>query len=368
MRNFVLFLVCLSMLYMNFYIFKNFVSIKIFENFKIIFGVVFAICGICGAIYFLSMFFEFKNPIYKISAFCVGVTFFGFFICFFYDICVTIFAILKIKYAKTILDILLIFGLGFFIIKGHLNAILTPNINEVEIKIKNLKNPLNFALISDLHIGGYLDENFVKNLVQKINSLRDLDAVFIVGDIVDLKGEQIGDKLNALNDLKSKYGTFYVSGNHEFYHGIDKILEKISTLKIKILNSQSVKFADINLAGVGDLTGFKFIKFEPNLEKTFTNVDRNLPTILLSHQPKFATNFLKNSKYKADLILSGHTHAGQIFPFNFLVKLDQKFVYGLYKFDENSQIYVSSGAGFWGPPFRIFTKPEIAYLKLKGQK
>ncbi len=350
---------------MNFYIYKIFISIKFFENFKIIFAIIFIFMAIFSFIFIMCELFNLFNPFYKISAFCFGISFFGFFICVFYNICVILFAKLNIK---IFLDLMLILSFIFFTAKGYLNAISVPDIKNVEIKIQNLKNPLNFAMVSDLHVGKYLNKDFVKNLVDKINQIKNLDAVFIVGDIIDLKGDEIGDQLDDLKNLKSKFGTFYVSGNHEFYQDIEGILNKISSLNIKILDNKNFKLNDINLVGISDLSGFWFNRFLPDIKTAFKNIDPKKPIILLSHQPKFITKFLLKSKFKADLVLSGHTHAGQIFPFHFLVKLDQPFLYGLYNFDENSQIYVSSGAGFWGPPFRIFAKNEIVNLKLKGYK
>ena len=114
------------------------------------------------------------------------------------------------------------------------------------------------------------------------------------------------------------------------------------------------------MAGVYDLAGIRFKNLEPNLDEALAGRDPNLPTILLSHQPKF----IKTMQKDVDLVLCGHTHAGQIFPFSILVLLDQGFLHGLYKINDRMQAYVSSGAGFWGPPVRIFAPSEIAILNL----
>ena len=182
----------------------------------------------------------------------------------------------------------------------------------------------------------------------------------IVGDLVDMRAELIGDFLDPLKNLKSTYGTFYVPGNHEYYHGVDGILEKIRALGIRILGNKNEKIAGINLAGVYDLAGIRFKNLEPNLDEALAGCDPNLPIILLSHQPKF----IKTMQKDVDLVLCGHTHAGQIFPFSILVLLDQGFLHGLYKINDKMQAYVSSGAGFWGPPVRIFAPSEIAILNL----
>ena len=144
---------------------------------------------------------------------------------------------------------------------------------------------------------------------------------------------------------------------------MDGILEKISSLGIKVLGNKNEKVGGINLAGVYDLAGFRFKNLEPNLDDALAGRDETLPTILLSHQPKF----IKTMQKDVDLVLCGHTHAGQIFPFGILVLLDQGFLHGLYKINDKMQAYVSSGTGFWGPPVRIFAPSEIAILNLSKE-
>ena len=244
-------------------------------------------------------------------------------------------------------------------LKGIFNALTPPKIRQISIKIKNLQNDLKIAMITDVHIGEFLQKDFVAELVKEINLARP-DLVVIVGDLVDMRAELIGDFLDPLKNLKSTYGTFYVPGNHEYYHGVDGILEKIRALGIRILGNKNEKIAGINLAGVYDLAGIRFKNLEPNLDEALAGRDPNLPTILLSHQPKF----IKTMQKDVDLVLCGHTHAGQIFPFSILVLLDQGFLHGLYKINDKMQAYVSSGAGFWGPPVRIFAPSEIAILNL----
>ena len=217
-------------------------------------------------------------------------------------------------------------------------------------------------MITDVHIGEFLQKEFMAKLVSDIN-LAKPDIVVIVGDLVDVSAQFIGDFLDPLRDLKSTYGTYYVPGNHEYYHGVDGILKKISSLGIGVLGNKNEKVGGVNLAGVYDLAGFRFKNLEPNLEAALASLDETLPTILLSHQPKF----IKTMQKDVDLVLCGHTHAGQIFPFGILVLLDQGFLHGLYKINDKMQAYVSSGAGFWGPPVRIFAPSEIAILNLSKE-
>lgn len=139
-------------------------------------------------------------------------------------------------------------------------------------------------------------------------------------------------------------------------------MEYIKTLDITILENESVQIGDyLNLVGLNDHFGNRIGLLEPDLPKAFKTVDQTLPTIVLAHQPKMVKEL---EVYKPDLILSGHTHGGQIFPFGLLVLLDQPYLSGLYQHDEDTQIFVSNGAGFWGPAIRIFADSEIVEIEL----
>lgn len=245
-----------------------------------------------------------------------------------------------------------------------MNTARNTQIEEIEVKIKNLKQPYKIAQLSDIHIGGLIDKSFIKNLVDKTNSLN-ADIVVITGDLVDTKLEFAKTALNELKNLKSKYGVFYIVGNHEYFHGVKPIIDYVNSLGIKTLENKNVyigqKDSGFNLAGVYDIFGERYGSFQPNLQKAMENV-KNSPTILLAHQPKFI-NQIENTK-GLDLILCGHTHGGQIFPFNYLVKLQQPYVKGLNQHNEFTQVYVNKGTGFWGPPMRLGTTSEITLLKL----
>ena len=145
-------------------------------------------------------------------------------------------------------------------------------------------------------------------------------------------------------------------------YGVEDICEHLRSLHVRVLENESVVIDKvINLAGITDLIGRRFAILEPDLPKALLQTDSNLPTVLLAHQPKI-TKELKNEKI--DLILSGHTHGGQIFPFGLLVLLDQPYLSGLYQHSENTQIFVSNGAGYWGPPIRVLAPSEIVKIRL----
>jgi predicted MPP superfamily phosphohydrolase len=231
-----------------------------------------------------------------------------------------------------------------------------PVINVVKANIFDFS----IVQISDLHIGGLIDREFVKHSVEKINSLK-ADVVVITGDLIDTKIEAVKDTVMELTNIKSKYGIYYILGNHEYFHDPLEIITFMKKTNIKILLNESVAIDElkVNIAGVTDLFGYRVNHLEPNIDKAFKKCNTNYKTILLAHQPKFIEE-LKD--YKPELILSGHTHGGQIWPFNHLVKLQQPYVKGLHTLSNGSSIYVNSGIGFWGPPMRLNSQAEITYI------
>ncbi|WP_331773878.1 metallophosphoesterase [Sulfurospirillum sp. 1612] len=233
---------------------------------------------------------------------------------------------------------------------------------QVDIKIKNLKQPYTIAQISDLHIGGLIDGHFVKNIVNNVNKI-DADLVVITGDLLDTKVSFSKTVLLELTKLKSRFGTYYIVGNHEYFHGVSEILSAVRSLGIKVLENENIyigaRGAGFNLAGVYDLFGYRVGHHEPDLNKALQNV-KQAPTVLLAHQPKYISEVKKG----VDLMLSGHTHGGQIYPFKYLVALAQPYISGLHQHDERLQIYVNKGTGFWGPPMRLGASAEITHITL----
>ncbi|MCO4846237.1 MAG: metallophosphoesterase [Sulfurovum sp.] len=231
-----------------------------------------------------------------------------------------------------------------------------PAVNVVEL------NQFDFSIvqISDLHIGGLIDQEFVKNSVLKINALKP-DIVFITGDLIDTALENIEDTVMELDAISSKYGIYYILGNHEYFHDPLKIIDFIKTTQIKLLLNEHVTIdaLNLNVVGVTDRIGYRTNFLVPDIHKAFSGCNNAYKTILLAHQPKFIEE-LEN--YTPELILSGHTHGGQIWPFEYLVRLQQPYVKGLHKLPNGSHIYVNSGIGFWGPPMRLDSQAEIAYI------
>ncbi|MCR2040237.1 metallophosphoesterase [Campylobacter helveticus] len=245
------------------------------------------------------------------------------------------------------------------------SAIKVPEFSEVDIIIPHLEKELKIAMLTDIHLGKNLHENFLSDIIEKVNS-KNVDMVVIVGDLVDTNPNDLKPYISKLNDLKSSYGTFYALGNHEYYHGINEVLELLKTqTNMKILVNDAIDLGFANIAGVGDLAGLRKGILAPDLARAKVDLNLSKPSILLAHQPKTA---LLYDVSDFDLILSGHTHGGQVFPFALLVKLQQGFVSGLYVLSEKTQLFVSRGAGFWGPSLRTFSQSELVILNLKGRK
>lgn len=308
------------------------------------------------------------NWLYFLLSLPIGVIFLTFIITILHEI--ISFGINKTKYTRNRRQF---FKKGLDI--GILSAVIATNakaidnarvidLELVEIKIENLKKPYTIVQISDVHIGGLINKKFINNLVNKINLLN-ADIVVITGDLIDTKLDFAKPALNELKNLQSTFGTYFIVGNHEYFHGVQPIIDYVNSLGIKTLENENVyigpKDEGFYLAGVYDRFGLRYGSYIPDINKALENCE-NSPVVLLAHQPKFVKDIEDFSNI--DLILSGHTHGGQIFPFNFLVKLEQPYVKGLHFHTPKTQIYVSKGTGFWGPPMRLGASSEISILKL----
>jgi len=235
----------------------------------------------------------------------------------------------------------------------------------VSVSINGLKKSYKIAQLSDVHIGGLIDAEYISGIVKRVNALNP-DLVVITGDLVDLEISRIENVLDELPKLCSKYGTYFIVGNHEYFHDIEAIIPKIKSLGIRVLENENVYIGEegegFNLAGVYDMFGYRVDSYEPDIYKALESQDKNSPTVLLAHQPLF----VKEVQSGVDLMLSGHTHGGQLYPFKFLVKLQQPYISGLHQHDERLQVYVNKGTGFWGPPMRLGASAEITELDLVG--
>lgn len=236
-------------------------------------------------------------------------------------------------------------------------ASLPPLVKYIDIKASDSRlKGITAAVVTDVHLDPSKKE-FAASVTNQINSVN-ADFVFIVGDLFDGKMTDLENAAAPLAELKSKYGVFFAPGNHEYYYDdFDAKMEYLRSIGINTLVNQNTNIMGITIVGLADLAAARAKAEEPNPQKAF--VDTTKPLILLAHQPKTAKEALS---YSPEIVFCGHTHNGQIWPFNYLVSLAQPFVYGEYS-EAGSHIVVSSGVGLWGPPMRLFSRSEILAVR-----
>lgn len=234
-----------------------------------------------------------------------------------------------------------------------------PLINRVDIRQNRFDGAqYRIVQISDMHIGGLIDRDFVSKSVEAINAL-DADLIAITGDLTDAHIDTLKDAIDEFRALKSRYGTYYVVGNHEYFHSAGETIAYLKSIGFHVLENASMKIDRFYIAGVYDLFGYRSNTFVPDITEAIKDIPPNVPTLLLAHQPKYI-EYLEG--FAPSLILSGHTHGGQVWPFGYLVSLVQPYLKGLYSLGENRHIYVNSGIGFWGPPMRLGSHAEITCI------
>lgn len=245
------------------------------------------------------------------------------------------------------------FGISCFLIILILTFISLINGKKIKLKKINItsikfKKTIKFIFLSDIHLGTNSSKHLEK-IISKIKNL-DYDFILIGGDLIDSSSFKLDGLLKFLNIKKP---ILFISGNHEYYikNSKDK-LKELKNYNLLFLDNKSFKIDKINIVGVSDnqnnLNQIKIVnKF----------IDENLFNLVVVHKPTIWNSIYK----KTDLMLSGHTHNGQIFPFNLLVKFKFKYLYGLYE-KLNSKLYVSSGSSCWGPKMRLGSNNEIIYF------
>jgi predicted MPP superfamily phosphohydrolase len=215
--------------------------------------------------------------------------------------------------------------------------------------------------ISDVHLGLILGTDYLRALVDRINALRP-DAVLITGDFLDPEFPDDEGAIRELRRLKARDGIFAVSGNHEFYAGIRRFLSLMEKAGVRVLENETVVTeSGLQVAGIHDQTAGN----SPargvvcDLGRALAGIDGRRPSVLLAHQPR---QLEPAAGKRVDLVLSGHTHAGQIFPFRALVRLAFRHVAGRHRLGPDTELIVCTGTGFWGPPLRVGTESQLVIV------
>ncbi len=301
---------------------------------------------------------------YTSSAF-IGISFMLFVLATVYDLSTAVSRHVPVnqerrRFIKVVFDITMLIAAVSYVGRGFAQGLSDPLINPVKVTLKEGPQGLRIAQLTDVHVGRTIKRAFIKEQVTRINAIRP-DLVVITGDLVDLPIEDIRDDLAPLAQLEAP--CYFVLGNHEYFHGVEPMLAYVRELGVKPLLNEHVVLEKagqrFNLVGLTDLMGARIGELPTDVEAAYAGLDEALPTLVLSHQPK-SIRLLENRR--CDLMLSGHTHGGQIFPFGLLVMVDQPYLAGLYHHNESQQIFVSRGTGYWGPPLRVGSPSEISLI------
>ena len=274
----------------------------------------------------------------------------------------------KRDFIKKSISISMITLAGSATVYGFYSARKGPFIIKHDIYIKNLPEAYeNFSIaqISDLHVGPTIKRPYVEDVLEKISHLNP-DLIAVTGDLVDGSVKYLKSELQPLKDMIAPYGTFVVTGNHEYYSGVDQWLDETDRLGMKnLINTNEIisKSGDeIAIAGITDLNAHQInLSHRSDPELALASLPKDIIKIVLAHQPN---SIHAVHKVGADLQLSGHTHGGQFWPFTYPVKLASTYIAGYYD-HFGTQIYVNRGTGYWGPPLRIGVPAEITLIRLK---
>lgn len=236
-----------------------------------------------------------------------------------------------------------------------------PRVTEMTIESPLLENNLRVVQLSDLHIDRSTPIERIEKIVDKVHSLNP-EVIVLTGDIVDDDATALGDHLQALSELNAPYGVYASIGNHEFYNGLDIWIYQYRKLGFKLLFNQGETVANnVFISGVPDaFTANSHPHLNINLSRALEGSRQKQFRILLSHNPEVVESI---SRFNYQLVLSGHTHGGQIFPFHYFVKKANHYLSGNYNVN-GIDLHVSPGAGTWGPSMRLFAPSEIAVIDL----
>ncbi|MEU5719195.1 metallophosphoesterase [Streptomyces sp. NPDC020403] len=245
---------------------------------------------------------------------------------------------------------------------GVLRGPRTKRITVPLAKLPRSAHGFRIAVVSDIHLGPILGRAHTRRIVDSINAAQP-DLVAVVGDLVDGSVADLGSAAEPLAGLEARHGSYFVTGNHEYFSGAAQWVDHVRELGLRPLENARVEIAGFDLAGVNDVAGESEGQ-GPDFGRALGDRDRARASVLLAHQPVVIDDAVA---YGVDLQLSGHTHGGQLWPGDLLAELANPTVAGLERYGD-TQLYVSRGAGAWGPPVRVGAPSDITIVELASRQ
>ncbi|MER6086985.1 metallophosphoesterase [Streptomyces bluensis] len=244
---------------------------------------------------------------------------------------------------------------------GTYGVLRGPRVKRVTVPLAKLPRSTHgyrIAVVSDVHLGPILGRGFTERVVATVNATQP-DLIAVVGDLVDGSVEDLGSAAEPLAGLRARHGSFFVTGNHEYFSGVEQWTAYVQELGLRLLANERMELPAFDLAGVNDVTGESY-NDGPDLAAALKDRDPSRTSVLLAHQPVFVDEAVRHG---VDLQLSGHSHGGQLWPMNYVAELANPTVAGLERYGD-TQLYVSRGAGAWGPPTRVGAPSDVTVVEL----
>ncbi|MEU7433225.1 metallophosphoesterase [Streptomyces sioyaensis] len=244
---------------------------------------------------------------------------------------------------------------------GTATTLRGPVVKRVTIplaKLPRAAHGFRIAVVSDIHLGPILGRAHTRRVVEAVNSTSP-DLVAIVGDLVDGSVADLGPAAEPLRELQSRHGAYFVTGNHEYYSGAGQWVDHVRELGIHPLENARTALPGFDLAGVNDLAG-QTEQAGPDYDRALSGRDPGRAVVLMAHQP---VTIHDTVRFGVDLQISGHTHGGQMWPFTYVAAATNPTVAGLQRYGD-TQLYVTRGAGTWGPPVRLGAPPDVTVVEL----
>jgi predicted MPP superfamily phosphohydrolase len=248
---------------------------------------------------------------------------------------------------------------------GTYGVLAGPGVKRVTVPLAKLPRAghgFRIAVVSDIHLGPVLGRAHTQRIVDRINATQP-DLIAVVGDLADGSVADLGPAAEPLARLRARHGAYFVTGNHEYFSGAAEWVDHVRELGLRPLENARTELPAFELAGVNDLQG-ESEGDGPDYEKALGDRDRSRAVVLLAHQPVMIHDAVEHG---VDLQLSGHTHGGQLWPGNHLAALANPTVAGLERYGD-TQLYVTRGAGAWGPPVRVGAPSDITVVELASQQ